>query len=60
MTLAAECRAEPDERGQQAVLKRQVVYDTRRKLVVRASVVFETSGRPESEKVDLTMELEEE
>jgi len=60
ITLAAQCQAEPDEHGQQAVLKRQVVYDTRRKLVVRASVGFESSGGPESEKVELTMELEEE
>lgn len=60
LTLTAECQAEPDEHGQRAVLNRQVVYDTRRKLVVRASVGFESSGGPESEKVELTMELEEE
>ncbi len=60
MTLASECEVEPDEQGQQAVLKRKVVYDTRRKLVVAATVSFETSGGAESEKVELTMELEEE
>jgi len=60
LALTAQCQAEPDEHGQRAVLKRQVVYDTRRKLVVRASVGFESSGGPESERVELTMELEEE
>jgi len=60
LTLVAECRAEPDEHGQRVVLKRQVVYDTRRKLVVRASVGFESSGGPESETIELTMELDEE
>jgi hypothetical protein len=59
MTLAAECEAEPDEHGQRAGLKRQVVYDTRKQLVVQASVAFETSGGPEAEEVELTMELEE-
>ena len=60
LTLVAECQAEPDQLGQQAVLKRQVVYDTGRKLGVRASVGFESSGGPESETIELTMELDEE
>jgi len=60
LTLTAECQAEPDEHGQRALLERQVVYDTRRKLVVHASVSFESSGGPESEKIELTMELDEE
>ena len=60
LTFVAECQAEPDELGQRAVLKRQVVYDTGRKLVVRATVGFESSGGPESETIELTMELEEE
>jgi hypothetical protein len=60
LTLAAECKAEPDEQGQRAVLKREIVYDTQRQLVRHATVAFETSGGAESETIKLTMELEEE
>lgn len=59
LTLAAECKAEPDENGQRSVLKRQVVYDTGRKLVVRATVEFESHDEEKSEKVHVVMELEE-
>jgi len=59
LTLAAECKAEPDEQGRRSVLKRQVVYDTGRKLVVRATVAFETHAEKQSEKVHVVMELEE-
>ena len=40
------------------MLKREVVYDTRRKVVVRAAVTYQTRGGPESENVQLVMELE--
>ena len=60
LTLTAECQAEPDELGQRTVLRRQVVYDTNRKLVVRAAVGFESRGGPESEKIELALELDEE
>lgn len=59
LTLAAECKAEPDENGRRSVLKRQVVYDTGRKLVVRATVEFEAREGKRSENVDVVMELEE-
>jgi hypothetical protein len=59
LTLAAEYKAEPDERGRRSMLKRQVVYDTARKLVVRAKVEFEAREEERSEKVHLVMELEE-
>ena len=51
LTLAAERRAEPDEAGRAAVLRRRVVYDTGRKLAVSADVVFESNAGPESEKI---------
>ncbi len=59
LTLAAECKTDPDENGRRSVLKRQVVYDTGRKLVVRATVEFETHAEKQSEKVHVVMELEE-
>lgn len=59
LTLAAQSEAQPDEHGKRAVLKRQVVYDTHRKLVVRAAVTYEAHGNQESETVQLLMELED-
>jgi len=59
LTLVAECNAEPDESGQRASLKREVVYDVGRKLVVRATFAFETHADQESETIQLEMELDE-
>lgn len=55
----SEVQAGPDKDKEVCAMRRAVTYDTRRGLVVRASVTFEKKAGPKSEKVEILMELRE-